>query len=450
VKFDLSEYMRPPATILMISVLALSPLCSASENKPAVATSTFRITPCAEIRAPGEIRLPGKTLHDMPDIKAEEIRRASNLYSSGCSSDALALLEAYRLTNPLDDQVFWLDGRIAGMSGDRERADSIFKWLLSTTPNFTSAKILLAYNAFMANRIDDAQLLLDEIEHESPNDLWLFMIRLAISAKNSPDQKVVNQYMEIIRNSSFPPAARSEAAYYISRLSADTREWEESRRIGLTYDSRVPLWAKAVNLARWLEEWQLSPNRGTTYRDDLPNHDEARELLKQFSMDSSEGRTQLALSYLLEAAEIAAMPTSANMMLVVQARDALNDDLSPVANRVVGRPYLYHIRPFLVEDTDPNEKDQYGRTALCNAILYYDMDAFWNELNRGADLDQKCGRYNLVDSVLAKVTVEHVAERQTLLRELLSRGVRPMTGYCRDAGTSPCTGSLGPILEEFE
>jgi hypothetical protein len=164
-------------------------------------------------------------------------------------------------------------------------------------------------------------------------------------------------------------------------------------------------------------------------------------------------RELLAEAYLLQAAKIAPTPVPANAALVKRAKDVLDGSLTPVALHVATDPPLDPLIPFLKGFVDPKAVDQFGQTALCGAMRAFNPPMVKQALAEHADPNGSCrrdGQESILTSILLMATQEHVAARQEIVRELLTRGARVegMEG-CAKPENGDCYSVLLPILQEF-
>ena len=171
---------------------------------------------------------------------------------------------------------------------------------------------------------------------------------------------------------------------------------------------------------------------------------------------SARVRMLLAEAYLLQAALIAPEPAPANASLIDRAKEALGGNLTPVAMHVASIRKFERLIPFIRGFVDPNAVDEYGSSALCSAVRVYNPPMVKEALREDADPNSKC-RGSGADTVLRTILLtatppgEHVAERQDMVRELLSRGARVegMADSCKP-GDGDCAIVILPILKEFE
>lgn len=113
---------------------------------------------CARVQASAPIAVSGRLLIEIPDIPAPELRLANQLLSSGCTVEALALLQRYRVAAPNDHRSRYLDARLAWIRGSTGAAEPMLLDMLETQPDFSSAKMLLSENG---GRFAEARALLE-------------------------------------------------------------------------------------------------------------------------------------------------------------------------------------------------------------------------------------------------------------------------------------------------
>ena len=432
--------------LFALSIAAVGLLTSAAGKSTSGSEPVERWLPCASVRPAEPIRLGGRALQDRPDITAMPLKLANALIDSGCVKEASVLMEEYSARSPNDVTADLIEARLAAIDQDTERAKGILEWLLEQKPDLSSARIVQAQIAIEENRLDDAERALTLAARSSPDDLWLFMENQALVALRAPGPKLQAQLNGILADRRFPGGARDRAAELLGRMPGlSAREWESIELARLNFDSITPLWAKAIRIGRQLIDGRLIDGQ-------TPDYAETRRILVRHACQCEAGRTLLATTYLLEAATISPQPASTNMALVDKALKALDGDLSPVALSLVGRPYLAPLLPFVAGQSDPNAVDQWGRNALCNAIMFADAEAAARALDGGVDRNTKCNDRSPVDYMMMLGITTRIPQHQSVLRVLLDHGLRPGPGRmtsCMDPANGSCLKILGPVLHEY-
>jgi hypothetical protein len=399
---------------------------------------------CESASMPHEIVFQGRKLMENPDIDAPDLQRANALIDVKCFATADALQGAYATAHPDDYRVAFIRARAYRNLGMTDMAESILVSQIAVRPNFASALRLLAAMKLENHDYRGAQLLLDQVEKEQPTDLWAFMYRLRIEAALTPSASTIKALGAILQDKDFPDKVRKDAvqiAMYglnftpqserdaLFRLALDSGDVDGCAVFGQASDI-IEMRHDAAAGAALIEEYE---RKSAPCADDPPIHD------------------LLAEAYLLEAAKLGPGPNHANAKLVKQALDALGGTLTPIAQRAAARIFLVPVIPFLKGHVDHQALDEYGLTLACAGVVYRNPDFLKEELDSGADPNGNCKTDTLVSALLYQVGGDKVAERQQILRLLLSRGARiEGVEFCSSPDNGDCYKVLLPILQEFK
>jgi tetratricopeptide (TPR) repeat protein len=201
----------------------------------------------------------GRTLVEIPDITAPELRRANLLLSYGCRNEAEQLLDTYIANHPTDFRVAFLQARLAWTAGDPNEAAKIVSEVLSEHPDFDSAQLLKASLLLDRQRFDEPATeiatLLNSLSLRSPTNLWVYMDGLRLEALRAPTPSLRDTLLEITKDADFPPSAREAAFDSGRRLPNLSRDQSEAFYwANLEYESATPMPCKVSALAFMLSE----------------------------------------------------------------------------------------------------------------------------------------------------------------------------------------------------
>ena len=437
---------RFSAGLLAALLIGVAPVAG-SGPAPAPGNPHSSTERCADVTASEKIPHRNRVLVETPDIDAPELRLANALISARCFDNAQPLLEKYVIDHPDDFREYFVDARVAWVSGNRGNAERRMNALLYKHPEFASAKVLLASMAIEDRDFKKAQKLLDEVESVHPEDLFAYIDRLRIEAILVPESGTATELQEIMTNPRFPPNAREQASYTIQYelTRASTAVRDEGFRAymatgGIDQDCAL------ANHAQELLEIRNDPKAAAAEIEHYTGPDTCGKALSL--------RTLLAEAYLLEASALEKKPGRKSAALVTRAKSVLNGNLTVLAQRVAARPFLTPLVPFLVGAVDSLEIDANGRNVLCNSVMALNPAMVKAELDRGANLKSDChtGMPNetMVRSIIYMVTTKQIEERQAVLRLLLEYGA-PVEGlaFCASPVNGDCATNLLPILQEF-
>jgi hypothetical protein len=388
----------------------------------------------------------GQVLREAPDLDDPELRRINVMLTTRCEARD-RLQQVYVEKHPDDYRVGFLNARLTWIRGDLATAESMMEMALKHHPDFSSAKVLLASIQIARGQYPQAQVLLDQLEIESPHDMWAFIDRLKVENALAPSTDTYVKAEEILNNPGFPLTVRDTAGELVQsdpamtplRLYAIFQTWT-------SFEDQIPNWSKAAFIAQRLIE-----------------HDEQYALARKIleislarvgnSPVQVKLRTFLAESYLLEAAKSGPVPSAENAELTKKAAAALNGDLTPLSQYIGHRHDLAKLQPFLAAKTDFNAVDEYGRTVICNAVVSHNPVAVKTALDAGADPNGTCEKRPLIDSALHGAS-DPPQKMQSILQALLEAGARPdMTRAIQSCANKDngafCGTYLLPILNEF-
>ena len=399
---------------------------------------------CTAVKVSAPVSFRGRTLVEIPDITEPELRLANQLMSAGCFVRAVDGLEAFTRTHPGSRNAQYVVARMSWMKLGTPIAEQVLTQTLAQHNDFASAKVLLAGIRYEQKKVPEAVRLLDEAEPRSPTDLWIYMNRLRIESLRTPTRDLRGRLLEIARSPAFPPNAREEAADIAKRLpNQSAQEYEEVLRARLDIESNLGMPCKAAELAFWLSESQ------GRYADVIKLLESPRA--KAGNCNGLErNRILLAQAYLMEAAKISAGPSPANQSLLKRTDEILNGDYTGLAKHVMSRPQAAKLAPFLAEYVHPDEEDEGGTTALCNAISQLNVEAVRAQLDAGADPKGRCRHESLVGSLVYMATTDDDQRRRDVLRALLEHGA-PVTNIdaCRSPTMGDCREVLLPLMEKY-
>lgn len=399
---------------------------------------------CGSVSLPHEINFQGMRLMENPDIDAPDLQRANVLIDARCFAQADALQGAYATTHPDDYRVSFVRARAYWNLGMRPMAESILTSQIRVQPNFSSAIRLLAGIKLEDQDYLSAQSLLAQVEKQQPTDLWAFMYRLRIEAALTPSTSTIKTLGAVLQDKDFPEKVHKDAVqiamYGLNGIAQSERDALFRAALESGHVDECALYSQADELielrhdvaagAALIEEYQRRTGS---------------------CVASPPIQALLAEAYLLEAAKLGPAPNRANAKLLRQAVDVLDGNLTPVAQRAAARIMLLPVLPFLKGHVDHRALDTYGRSLICSGVTSLNPDFVKEELDSGADPNGSCDTDSLVLAVLHQVTNDKVAERQQLLRLLLSRGARVEgIDYCSSPDDGDCYKVLLPILKEFE
>jgi tetratricopeptide (TPR) repeat protein len=436
------------AALLMAAVLAAGVFETPIGHTAATASPREADEPlrhCEQVADAGVIKFQGHTLTEIPDIQDSNLRRANVALSWGCFALSATLVDRFARDNPNDHRPLFLQSRYLWVHENVDQAHALAQKALREHPDFTSMKVLLASMAVGVGDVAEATQLLDEIQAAQPTDMWAYIDRLRIEAMTKPSKRTLATLRAILKDPRFPASARHQAAhtarYELPGVSQAVRD--EIFEDELAVSSFVPDCLLA-NQAIELIEDRMDPVAG------------AKLLEKYMARDGTchatpLARILLAEAYLLQAAKIAPQPTPQNAQLITWAKNAMANDLTPVALRIVDTPQLNPILPLISDSVDHRQVDELGNTVLCNAVIAFNPDSVRAELAQGADPNAKCGAGSAI-VILGLMPIQGDAPaRQKILRDLLQKGGKvDRRTYCRRGPDKSCEQAFLPIIDEFQ
>lgn len=429
------------------SILALAfAVLIGSGVSEAASRATPRDTPqrCVNVTVRGPVQFQGRTLVEMPDIEASELKRANVLISRRCFDEAASLLGEYSSKHPEDFRAAAVVGRYAWVTAGPDAAEQIFRDVLSKHSRFSGAQVLLAGLLFERGDLPAARAIIDELAASSPTDVWVYLNQLRFQAKEpNPPASLRDTLMAIAKEKGFDGNVREEATRLGRHLRQTPEQYEQFLFADVELESWTPVPCKRAALAAWL----------------LSEGGRSREVITL--LESPDGkiedcggltpnRVTLARAYLLEAAKIGPGPTPANAKSVDRARALLDGDFGALVSAVVGRPDYATLRPFFVEEAHFDQPDEDGNTPLCMAVYSRDIEALKEQLEIGANPMQLCTDWQPVQLIMHWIGRQYAAERYEMVRLLLEAGAQPGDlSDCRNDQDSDCQTVLLPLLEKY-
>ncbi len=411
---------------------------------------------CARVEAAGPIQFKGRNLVETPDITEPELRRANALLTAGCPEEAMKLWQDFGRRNPDNYHILYVRTRWKEWSSGG--APGIGRIMADTTlrehPDFASVKVLLASYQLDNKNYPGAEKLLDEVERSQPNDLWVYIERLRLEAAMHPTSSTEDTLNAILRDSRFPLSVRAQVQHTVEFELAQIIEPGPDLIPSSVAQNESQMTKCALYLqAQVLIEMRGDPRAGAELIE--RNVDSSRPCEDDLS---AQIQMLLAEAYLLQAWQVASEPGPANAALVGKAKEALRGNLTPVALNIASVRKLDYLIPLLRGSLDPNARDDFGSTILCNAVAHYNPPMVAAALREHADPNSHCLRgstQTVLRTILLTATApgQHVTERQEMVRELLSRGasVEGMADSCRPGpGLGDCAIVLLPTLKEYE
>lgn len=435
-------------TILLLCLLfAFQPAARAQ----AMANANPR---CEATKAPEPIALIGRQLRETPDL-APELQRLNQMSNvNGCIEYAYGKVAQYQQLHPEDVGVQFLVARYLWRYGNIEGGIELLERVVREHPDFASGLVLLGAMHRERSSLTPARDYLARALKVSPDDLWGNINQLLLQAQLDTNDAARAQLLEIALTKQAPPFARSSATDFLLRSMdplAKGAEYESLLRTKLEYDEGHYREETLFNLARFY-----------VYSE---RHTEARPILQQLlqspNLDRDQVASELAESYLREAANIARNTIAANQALVEQARKVVNNDFSALQARLARNPELNQkLAPFMQGgQVDTDARDGWGHTRLCNAAQMGDLLALQDEIRAGADVNTMCAEMTALAIAGGSGNVD-VETRKTMFAYLLEHGADPDHSY-RQAGEAAtfeyqckdrpeCRDNLLPILRAHQ
>jgi hypothetical protein len=396
----------------------------------------------------------GASLKQSPDMRAAAARKVDAQLDRGdCRKDADAGLARLRATLPADPWTAYLIARTEVLDGKRDTAERDLRALLTSHPQMTSTKVLLATVLLDKEQRAAAQGLLTQASAAEPQDFRVAFQLLRVQALNAPKGDGVGKLFTVLRDRRLPPDARETAQATLLYITAlDLGQKEAALRESLSFQSQTPSAVKSNNLARLLAE-------------ESKKTDEARLVLQTVLGDPgapAEAHTQarllMAETWLLDAAAIDPVPSPANAGLVAKATAQLDGKMIPLANRIREFHDLSALRPFVADVHDPDERGPDGQTALCRATQLLDVERVRAALAAGAAVDGNCVGSTPLGYVV-RAGEGLFPPKKEILKALLDAGAAvdpPLyagssytaMSFC-EHGSPGCAAELLPILKEY-
>jgi hypothetical protein len=398
---------------------------------------------CANVKVLEPAKFAGRTLVEIPDVTAPEMRLANMLVSSSCLQEAASLLQEYVRSGGVDAQAGYVAARFVWRTRGDKTVEELLGQLLREYPSFVSLHVLLAGLRIEQGRLAEATEILDAAARSAPSDLWVYLDRLRIEAATDPTPERARVLIALLKDPRFPPNARLTAGDTVSHMHGGVAQeyWETIYKGMIAADvsgedcmvAAYAMWLidlkSRVDDARALLEKNLAGHEHCARHEDL--------------------RLLLAYTYLIEAADIAPTATAGNATWLQRMDKLLGGDYSAFADLLRNMPRAAELWPVVMDRLPPDTADTRGRTQLCNAIMALNVDAVRSQLERGADPDEDCDGNAPTWVVLGMKTREHGDERQGILRLLLEHGAKREVQPCRPWFSEDCETVFGPTLAEF-
>jgi tetratricopeptide (TPR) repeat protein len=402
---------------------------------------------CSSVQPGGDIAFRQVKLREIADISNPEIRRINALMSARCYEEATAAYSKFAAANPNDYKIRFVEGRMLWIFKGTGPARQAMTVLIKEHPDFASAKVLMASLHLDANEFDQARNMLDQAAKNSPNDLWLFLDQLKLE-RLAPTADTAKKFLEILRNSQFPPSAREMAGLNLTDLPGLTSAMvEEAYKTALTFESTTPYAMKATNLAVYLVAIkQLNPAQTVNQIKTLIA--DPRSVSRAETLDHL-----LRIAYLQQAAAIDPNSSEKNAKWVSLARDGANvEELQTyMLSTPVLTPQMPLLKRFLQLKIDQKAMDQYGYTELCRAVSSMDVNSTLAALNEGADPNVLCKSLQPLGIALSYLDTSFIPQRKQVIRTLLEHGA-DVTSYltiCDQSVAAYCKTEILPLLREF-
>ncbi len=373
---------------------------------------------CAWVKVKPPVDFHGKKLEEIPDIREPILRLANQLLSTGCFGQADKRLQDFFRKYPDNPHAKYVQARTVWWFEGIQPAETLLREVLRDHPDFVSAKVLLAGILLVNERYADGRRLIDEVGKKAPTDVWVYLNRLELEAREKPSRALRTRLLEIAKSDAFPPNAREGAiSIGIDLPGQSNDEVEEFMWACLDFQS----------VADVSEVWRLA-NRLSEVDE---RFEQARELLEseharsQLCREYPRNNILLAQAYLMKAASIAPTPTAANEALIEKATVALHADYPALREYVADRPQAKVLAPFLDYRPKPEVADAEGRTPLCNAVRDLSIEGTRDLIDRGANPNGLCAGRTMMGHVMYVDTEDRNRQRQAIVRMLMSQGGEP-------------------------
>ena len=409
---------------------------------------------CAAVDPDRSLRLSDRDLRDTPALTAAAQRKLNAQLSRGeCREAATAAVDALLIGGDESPGAYFLEARADALAGRRNVAERKIDAALGRAPGFAPALVLKASLLLDREQRVQARALLAQAEAAQPGDLRSAFQLMRVDALDTPKGDGPRKLMKVLRDDKLPPDIRDVALHtvlYITALDIDQKE--AALRESLSFDSQTAKSDKLNLLARLLAE-----ESGKT--------DAARKLLQQVLADSTAtpetkhlAGTLTAETWLLDAARIDPQPSARNADLIAKAKAAVSDDMVPVAGRIRAYHDLEHLKPFVADVHDANERGPDGLTLICRGAQLLDESKIRRALEAGADVDSECSGSTALAYVVRQGPGFYNIKRD-ILTVLLAAGANPdpklypgssytAMSFCAES-LPGCADTLLPILKEY-
>ena len=398
---------------------------------------------CASVRVLEPAKFAGRTLIEISDVTAPQMRLANMLVSSGCFEEAASLTAQYLRSSGADAQAAYVYARLTWRTRGSRAAEEFLAEQMRLYPSFLSLRVLVAGIRIDQGRFAEASEILDAVAPSAPTDLWVYLDRLRIQAATDPTRERARVLIALANDPQFPPNARLTAGDAVKHMHGGVSEedWETVYKGMLAAEAGAE-GCTASEYATWLIE----------IKDRV---DDARKVLETYVAGHERcprrghARVLLAYTYLIAAADIAPTATAANAVWLQRTDRLLEGDYSALASWLRDVPRGAKLWPLVADRFPPDTIDSAGRTRLCNAVMQLHIDVVRSELEKGADPDEDCDGNAPLSVLLRMKTREHPHERQRILRLLLEHGATREVQPCRKWFSEDCEEVFGPTLAEF-
>jgi hypothetical protein len=173
---------------------------------------------CASVRVLEPVQFAGRTLIEIPDVTAAQMRLANMLASSGCREETASLIAEYLRSNGVDAQAAYVYARLTWITRGERAAEEFLREQISLYPSSISLRVLLAGMRIDQGRLAEASEMLDAVAPAAPNDLWVYLDRLQLEATTDPTFERARVLIALLNDSRFPPNARRTAGRTVKRM----------------------------------------------------------------------------------------------------------------------------------------------------------------------------------------------------------------------------------------
>ncbi|MGE3807946.1 MAG: hypothetical protein AB7K24_25050 [Gemmataceae bacterium] len=389
---------------------------------------------------------------EAPGVQDRSLRRINAMLNlDECRERAFLEITARADVEKDDPGVACVLARAGWIARDVNGAESILRRSLAAHPDKGSLNSLLGEITWSRGNPAEAARRFQAALKAQPTDLFAYISLQLIEFQLTQSEADAEDLLAIASVQTLPGGLRERVAATVAREhSVDPDYRERAYQEQLSFDSATPRWMKQINYARFLITVAGKIDQG---RMQLYSVDPA---VQESNRDWQE---VTAISYLMEARSLDAVPTPRNKVLIEKAMSVLHGDPSGLKASLAGGALWETLAPLVPSTFDPDIVDRYGRNQLCNAAMTRNAGMALEAIAAGTDVNSpNCDGTTALAAVLRGTRFPPDALDIDMLKILLANEAEPdpilfsgTTERFREwcASERGCMEALGALFDDY-